>query len=57
VISVGIAIFGWPLTEFFDAETAFNFLNVLSYIMVGLMLLSSLCGIAYDIQKRNENER
>jgi MFS family permease len=55
VISVGIAIFGWPLTELFDADTAFNYLNVLSYVMVGLMLLSSLSALAHDIQQRIAN--
>jgi MFS family permease len=57
LISVIIAIFGWPLTAFFDADTSNSYLNSLANLMVGLMLLSSLCGIAYDIQKRNENER
>jgi hypothetical protein len=56
LISVEIAIFGWPMTAFFDAETAFNHLNTLAYLMVGLMLLSSLTGFAYDIQQRAENE-
>jgi len=48
IVSVGIAIFGWPLTSFFDAKTAFDHLNNLSYIMLGLMLLSILTGLAYD---------
>ena len=56
LISVISAIFGWPLTAFFDADTSNGYLNSLANLMVGLMLLSSLCGIAYDIQKRIENE-
>jgi hypothetical protein len=48
VISVEIAIFGWPLTSFYDADTTFAYLNLLSYIMLGLMLLSVLTAIAHD---------
>ena len=54
LISVEIAIFGWPLTSFFDVDTAFNLLNTLSYLMVGLMLLSILTGFAHDIQQQGE---
>jgi hypothetical protein len=54
VFSVIVAIFGWPLTVFFDDETAFNHLNSLSLLMVGMMLLSSLTGFAYDLQKQIE---
>jgi len=50
VFSVVIAIFGWPLTLFFDDETTLGYLNSLSYLMVGSMLLSSLTGFAHDIQ-------
>jgi MFS family permease len=50
VISVVIAIFGLPLTLFFDDETALGYLNSFSYLMVGLMLLSSLTGFAHDLQ-------
>jgi hypothetical protein len=54
VFSVIVAIFGWPLTAFFDDATAFKHLNSISFVMVGLMLLSSLCGFAHDIQKQDE---
>jgi hypothetical protein len=54
VFSVIVAIFGWPLTIFFDDETTFRHLNSLSFVMVGLMLLSSLCGFAHDIQEQDE---
>jgi hypothetical protein len=47
-ITVEIAIFGWPLTLFFDAQTAFTHLNTLSYIMLGVMVLCVLSGLAHD---------
>jgi hypothetical protein len=50
VISVEIAIFGWPLTAFFDPETAFNYLNTIALWMVGLMVLSAITAFAHDIQ-------
>ena len=49
VISVEIAIFGWPLTVFLDADTAFKLLNIIAYVMLVLMLLSVITGFAYDI--------
>jgi len=54
VFSVVVAIFGWPLTIYFNDETTFRHLNSLSLMMVGLMLLSSLCGFAHDIQKQDK---
>ena len=56
VVSVITAIFGWPLTVFFDDETALSHLYSLGYLTVGLMLLSSLTGFAHDIQERIEME-
>ena len=56
VFSVIVAIFGWPLTSFYDADTSFNILNILSYIMLGFMLLSPLTGFAHDIQAQIERE-
>jgi hypothetical protein len=56
VFSVVVAIFGWPLTTFFDHETAFKYLNTLSFVMVGLMLLSVVSGFAYDIQQQRQRE-
>ena len=57
LISVEIAIFGWPLTSFLDAGPAFNLLNTLSYVMLGLMLLSALTGLVYDVQQQIKQER
>ena len=51
IVSVSIAIFGWPLTSFYDADKTLNILNLLSYIMLGFMLLSPLTGFAHDIQE------
>ena len=56
VFSVIVAVFGWPLTSFYDADTSFNILNILSYIMLGFMLLSPLTGFAHDIQAQIERE-
>ena len=53
-VSVEIAIFGWPLTAFMGADRALEILNLLSYAMLGLMLMSMLSGYAYDIQIRQE---
>jgi len=50
VLSVIIAIFGWPLILFFDAETTMSYLNTLAYIMLGFMVFSPLTGFAHDIQ-------
>jgi hypothetical protein len=51
VFSVVVAVFGWPLTAFFDNETAVSYLTTLSFIMFGMMLLSLLSGFAWDIQQ------
>jgi hypothetical protein len=54
VVNVEIAIFGWPLTSFFDADRAIELLDQLSYIMLGLMLLSVLTAFVHDIQMTHE---
>jgi hypothetical protein len=54
--SVIVAIFGWPLTIYFDDETAFRYLNNLSFIMVGMMLLAVLSAFTYDIQRQIQSE-
>jgi hypothetical protein len=51
LISVAIAIFGWPLTTFFDADTTLSYLGNLSYLMLGLMLLSALTGLANNTRE------
>jgi hypothetical protein len=56
VFSVIVAIFGWPLTIYFDDETAFKHLNTLSFIMVGMMLLAVISAFAYDIQRQIQSE-
>lgn len=52
VISVEIAIFGYPLVWFFGTDTTFTIQYTSAYIMLGLMLLSVLTGFAHDIQKQ-----
>ena len=56
MVSVITAIFGWPLTVFFDDETALRHLYSLGYLTLGLMILSSLTGVARDIQEHIEME-
>jgi MFS family permease len=56
IFSVVVAIFGWPLTVFYDADTTFDILNNLSFIMLGFMLLASITGFAHDIQTQIERE-
>lgn len=54
VISVVIAIFGWPMILLFDAETTMRYLNTLANIMLSFMILSPLAGFAHDIQSNEE---
>jgi hypothetical protein len=56
VFSVIVAIFGWPLTTIYDADTAFDILTKLSYIMFGFILLSPLTAFAHDVQIQFEME-
>lgn len=49
IISVEIAIFGWPINAFFDAQTSLNYLNILAYVMLGLMILSVITGLVHDM--------
>ena len=56
VAAVEIAIFGYPLLWLFDAEITMAILNILAYIMVGLMLLSVLTAVALDLEERYEEK-
>jgi uncharacterized membrane protein len=49
---VEIAIFGYPLLWFFNADITYGIQWTLGFIMLGLMLLSILSALAYDIQKQ-----
>jgi hypothetical protein len=53
--AVVIAITGWPLMLFFDANTTdfLPILTVLGYVSDVLLLFSIFAGFAYDIQRRN----
>jgi hypothetical protein len=57
MISIVVAIFGWPLTSFFDADTSLSYLYSLANIMLGLMGISVLAGFAHDIQQQIKKER
>jgi MFS family permease len=54
-IGVEIAIFGYPLLWFFDANVTYTIQYTLAFIMVGLMPVSIITAFAYDIQKQNES--
>jgi hypothetical protein len=48
IISVEIAIFGFPSVQFFGTETTLAILSTLANIMLGLMLFSPLTAFAHD---------
>ena len=52
IISVEIAIFGYPLLWFFSANITYDIQYTFGYIMVGFMPVSILTAFAYDIQKQ-----
>lgn len=54
VISVEIAIFGWPLTSLFGPDRTLDLLNASAYVMLGLMILSPLTGLAHDAHAQVE---
>jgi hypothetical protein len=48
-VSVEIAVFGWPLTAFIDPEVvAQSHLNTLSFLMLGMLIVSTLTVLAHD---------
>jgi hypothetical protein len=54
LIGVEIAIFGYPLLWFLEADTTYAIQWNSAYIMLALMLLSIITGFAHDIQKQDE---
>lgn len=52
LISVEIAIFGYPLMWFFGANVTYDIQYTFAFIMVGFMPVSILTAFAYDIQRR-----
>lgn len=48
IMSVEIAIFGYPSVQFFGTETTLAILSTLANIMLGLMLFSLLTAFAHD---------
>jgi hypothetical protein len=57
LISVEIAIFGYPLLGFFGAKTTYNIQYTFGYIMIGFMPVSILTAFAYDIQKQTDSHQ
>ena len=54
IVSVEVAIIGWPLVRFIGEDTTFVFLYAIGPIMLVLMLLMILSGFAYDIENLND---
>ncbi|MHA2298880.1 MAG: hypothetical protein ACXAEU_16775 [Candidatus Hodarchaeales archaeon] len=54
---VEIAIFGYPLLWFFGADLTYGIQWVLGFIMLGLMLVSILSALAYEIQKQPDSQQ
>ena len=55
-IGVEIAIFGYPLLWFFNADITYGIQWILGFIMLGLMLVAILSALAYDIQKQPDSQ-
>jgi hypothetical protein len=54
LIGVEIAIFGYPLLWFFEADTTYAIQWNSAYLMLALMLLSIATGFAHDIQRQGK---
>jgi len=52
IISVEIAVFGYPLLWLFDATTTYIIQSAFAFIMVALMPVSIITAFAHDIQKQ-----
>ena len=57
LVSVEIAIFGYPLLWFFDAPITYSIQNILAFIMVGFMPVSIITAFAHDIQKQTDTHQ
>ncbi len=49
---IEIAIFGYPLRWVFNADITYGIQYTLGFTMLGLMFISIISALAYDIQKR-----
>ena len=57
LISVEIAIFGYPLLWFFDATITYAIQNAFAFIMVGFMPVFIITAFAHDIQKQTDSHQ
>jgi hypothetical protein len=57
VSSVVVTITGWPLLSFFGVNTTYKIILSVGYILLGLMLFTTLTAFAYDIQKRTDSSK
>ncbi|MHA2096792.1 MAG: hypothetical protein ACW98F_19425 [Candidatus Hodarchaeales archaeon] len=56
-IGVEIAIFGYPLLWFINADLTYGIQWVLGFSMLGIMLISILSAFAYDIKKKTNSQQ
>lgn len=54
LFGVEIAIFGYPLLYFLDADTTYNVQFTSAYLMLALMLLAIVTAFAYDIEAQEQ---
>jgi len=55
-MGVEIAIFGYPLLWFFNAELTYGIQWILGFTMLGFMVVSILSALAYDISERHSSQ-
>ncbi|MFX0207643.1 MAG: hypothetical protein ACFFDT_16770 [Candidatus Hodarchaeota archaeon] len=53
---VEIAIFGYPLLWFFNADLTYGFQWIFGFTSLGLMFVVILSALAYDIQKMSDSQ-
>jgi len=57
VSAVEVTIVGWPLISFFGVNTTYGIISSLGYILLGLMLFTTLNAFAYDIHKQIDSSK
>ena len=57
VSSIVVTITGWPLLSFFGINTTYKIILSAGYILLGLMLFTTLTAFAYDIRKQTDSSQ
>lgn len=57
LVSVEIAIFGYPLLWLLDTNTTYSIQSAFAFIMVALMPVSIIIAFAHDIQKQTDHQK